>query len=208
MPKKTFAFDKGGPQRLVLSWSFGWKKFVVELDGAPLGTIDNVRVLKAGQDFPLGDGTTLRVQLTTGLGAELQVLRDGQPLPGSGGDPETRIKTASSVVFFVAGLNAVLGLAAVAFEVEFLLANGIGYPSLVIAAVFGGLGLAVKLRRSQIALILAVGLFALDGIGTVVLGIMDGVQPGVGGIIVRVLLLIPMIKGIGAIRELKNKSGA
>jgi len=208
MPKKQFALEKGGPKRVLVSWKGMWKNFSVELDGAPLGTVENQKMLKAGQDFPLGDGTTLRVQLKTGLSGELQLTRDGHPLPGSGADPEVRLKTAWGVLFFVAGVNAVLGIAAEAFDVEILLALGLGYTSLAIAVVFGGLGFAVKTYRSQVALIVAIVLFALDGLLVIFAAMEAGGRPGVGGIIMRVLLLMAMIQGVGAIKALKQESGS
>ncbi|MEZ4467500.1 MAG: hypothetical protein R3F43_24415 [bacterium] len=53
-------------------------------DGRPLGVIPDSKALKAGSDFALPDGSTLTVKLKTGFQTELQVMRDGKPLPGSG----------------------------------------------------------------------------------------------------------------------------
>jgi hypothetical protein len=35
---------------------------------------------------------------------------NGQPIPGSASDPQTKVKNAYGMVYFVAGLNLVLGL--------------------------------------------------------------------------------------------------
>jgi len=211
MPKKQFALEKGGPKRLLVSWKGMWKgmwkNITLELDGAPLATAENKKMLIACQDFPIGDGTTLRVQLSRGHWAELQLTRDGRPLPGSGADPEVHLKTAWGVLFFVAGVNAVLGIAAEAFDVEILLALGLGYTSLVIAVVFGGLGFAVKTYRSQVALIIATVLLALDGLTVILTAMEEGVRSGLAGIVVRLFLLMAMIQGVGAIRALKRESG-
>ncbi len=205
MPKKEFALEPGGPKRVTLTWKGLWKNIVVALDDRELGVIPNQKALKAGQEFPLGDGTTLKVQLVTGMAAELQVTRDGAPLPGSGSDPEERLKAAYSMIFFVAGLNAVLGIVAGVFEVEFLARLGLGIESLVVALLYAGLGFLVMKFRSPIALGFAVGLFALDGIASVVMMAGAGGSPPIGGIVARVFLIIPMVRGFAAIKELKKR---
>ncbi|MBN1315829.1 MAG: hypothetical protein JXA42_10185 [Anaerolineales bacterium] len=52
------------------------------------------------------------------MSTELQVLHNGKPLPDSASDPEKRIKTAYSIVFFIAGLSIILGILNIVFRVE------------------------------------------------------------------------------------------
>lgn len=206
MPKKQFALVRGGPQRLELAWSGIWKNMSVSLDGRSLGTIANQAELKQGRDFPLDEGGTLRVQLKTGLNAELQVTRDGAPLPGSGSDPEERFKAAWGIIFFIAGLNGLLGLVVIVFDVAFLRNLGLGMSSLVTAAIYLGLGLWVKSQRSAIGLGIALALFALDGLLSLGAGVAAGGSPPVGGIVARIFLLLPMARGFAAIKELKAQA--
>ncbi|NTV00878.1 MAG: hypothetical protein HGA55_07145, partial [Methanoregulaceae archaeon] len=160
----------------------------------------------AGQEFRLVDGSTIKVQLVNKfMSPELQVMRNGLPLPGSSSDPQTRLKNAYLMVYFVAGLNLVLGFISSLFNVEFLQAMGIGFVSIIYGLVFLVLGFFVQ-RRSAVALILAIVIFALDGILGFFLSIAAGYSPGIGGMVARIILLIPMVQGVGAIKALKSKS--
>ncbi len=206
MAKQSFALEAGGPKRLVISWKGIYKEVNVSLDGTRLGIIPNQKALSAGQEFRLADGSTIKVQLVSKVyGSELRVLRNGQPLPGSASDPQTRLKNAYRMVYFVAGLNLVLGLVSFLFNVEFLLEIGIGFASILFGLVFLALGFFVQ-KKSLFALFVAIVIFALDGIGGLFLSVAAGYNPSVGGLIARVILLIPMIQGVGAIKALKSSS--
>jgi len=205
MPTLTYALEKDGPQRLEIAWRGMYRNVTVALDGNELGTIPDQRALAAGESFSLPDGSRLSVQLVRKLsGAELQVLRNGQPLPGSASDPESRLKGAYGIIFFVAVLNLVLGLITVLGDVEFLQSIGIGPYSIAFGVLFAVLGY-FTMRRSVAALVLAIVLFALDAILGVALAAGAGATPNVAGIVFRVLLIWPMAQGVGAIRTLKER---
>jgi len=206
MPKQSFAFEAGGEKRLEVSWKGLFKDVNVSLDSQSIGVIPNQKALSAGQEFRLVDGSTIKIQLVSKLwGNELHVLRNGQPLPGSSADPHTRWKNAYWMVYFVAGLNLVLGLVSFLFSVEFLQQIGIGFGSIIFGLVFLVLAFFVQ-RKSTVALILAIIIFALDGVLGVVLAVSQGYTPGVGGIMARIIFLIPMAQGIGAMKALKLKA--
>ena len=203
MPTQRYALESGGAKRLEVSWKGLWKNLAIKLDGNVVGTIAGQKELKAGQDLELPDGSVLHVQLVQKFSStELQILRNGEPLPGSASDPVQRLKTAYGMVFFVAGLNIVLGVIAGLFQVEFLYAIGIGWGSVVFGVIFLVLGFFVK-RESMVALILAIVIFALDGIMGFFLAAQQGATP-TSGIIARIFLLIPMVQGVGAIRAIKQ----
>ena len=165
-----------------------------------MGVVPGQRELSAGQDFALQDGSTLHVQLVrTAMNPELRVLRDGQPLPGTASDPETRLRNAFGIVFLIAGLNLVLGILAVLFRLPFLEELGMGVPSVVLGLIYLVLGFFAR-RRSAVALIIAILLFAVDGVLGVVFAVSAGASPSIGGILVRAFLLIPMVQGVGAMR--------
>ena len=91
MPEKNFALEPGGPERLSLSWSGNFKDMSLTLDGQPLGSFDDAKALKEGGTFALPDGSSLEVKLTSPfLLPELQLTRDGEPIPGSSGDARVR----------------------------------------------------------------------------------------------------------------------
>lgn len=204
MPTKNYALKTGEPERLEISWKGAWKNLTVRLDGSEIGSVANQEELKAGKEFSLGDGSPLKIQLVRKLlTPELQLLRDGQPLPGSASDPTQRLRVAYRIVFFVAGLNIVLGFVTELFQISFLTELGLGLGSIIFGVFFAVLGFFVK-RRSMVALGAAVGLFLLDGILAVVLVAEEGGRPPVGGIIARLFLMVPMIQGFGAIRALRK----
>lgn len=200
MPTKKFALEKGGPERLEVEWRGNFKDLEVRLDGVLLGSFDNAKALKTGGSFSLEDGSTLEVKLaTTVLVPELTLTRNGVPLPGSAANPEQRVQAAAGMIFFVSGVNAVLGLLAGAFNIYFLQSMGLGLGSMVAGAVYGILGYFVR-QRSMVALSLAVGLFVLDGLFLVASRSGSG---STGGLVARVFLLVPMLMGFPALRALQ-----
>ena len=202
MAKHQYAIDANGPKRIEVSWSGFWKNTTVKFDGNVIGTFPGQKELRQGGSFQLPDGSTINVQLIMGLYTELRVLRNGQPLPGSTSDPQTRFKAAYGIVFFIAGLNLVLGLLSLTTESNFLRSIGIGTPSIVFGLIFLGLGFVIRQQRSKMALILAIVIFGLDMILGFVLNASGGGSPSTTGIIPRIFLFIPMVQGVSAIDQL------
>ncbi len=204
MPKQTYALEPDGQRRIEVSWKGIWKNISVSLDGQILGVIPDQKALAAGQEFPLADGSSIKVQLVGKLySTELRVLRNGQPLPGSASDPLTRVKTAYGLIYFVAGLNFLLGILALA-GVEFFQQLGFGVISLIAGVIFLMLGFFTQ-HLSSIALIMVIVLLALDGILGLIFAAVAGSSSTVGGLFARIILIIPMIQGIGAIQQVKQK---
>lgn len=205
MPKQSYAFEPGGEKRLTIAWkgAYAYKDFTVTLDNSILGVIPDQKALSSGQEFRLLDGSILKVQLVKKFTAnEVQVLHNGQPLPGSSSDPHAKLKNAAYMVFFIGGLNFFLGIITLLFDIEFLRALGVGFFSTIFGLVFLLLGFFVW-RRSSIALILAIAIFALYGLLALFISVSGGYNPGIGGLLARFLFLIPMIQGVGAIKTLK-----
>jgi hypothetical protein len=200
MPTLKYALEPGGDKRLVIDWKPFWKDVSVTLDGKPVGVVPDQKALSAGREFSLPDASVLKVQLVRNFfGARFQVLWNGIPLPGSASDPAAMVKTAAGIVYFIAGLNLVLGLLVLLFNIDFLAQIGIGWFNIVWGFIFLVLAYFVG-RRSVVALIIAIVLFALDGLAGFFLAILNGNNPGAGGLIFRVVLLVPMFQGIAAIR--------
>ncbi len=201
MPKKVLTLD--APNDLVLEWRGLFKTMTVTLAWRELTTFADKRSLEAGRGIPLPSGGELWVQLEKKFaGPELVVKRDGVPVKGSATDPEVQIAAAYGVMFFIAALNIGLGLAAQLGNVGFLQRLGLGWASVGFGALFVLLGVLVWKARSRIALVLGIVIFAIDG----VLGIYYAMQqlgphqsPPMGGIIMRVFLLLPMINGVKAL---------
>ncbi|HEY6546549.1 MAG TPA: hypothetical protein VI589_01535 [Vicinamibacteria bacterium] len=202
MPAKQLALEKGGPPRLEIEWQGNFKDFEVRLDGALLGSFADRKALSVGRVFSLEDGSRLEVKLgRIGILPELSLTHNGVPLPGSDADPEQRVNAAASMIFFIAALNALLGIVAGVFDIQFLKALGLGLGSLIVGAIYGALGYLVKEKRSSVALGFAVGLFVIDGLSLLVF-MEPGRTPPIGGLVARILFLVPMVMGFPALRAL------
>ncbi|MCA9655036.1 MAG: hypothetical protein H6712_27400 [Myxococcales bacterium] len=192
MPKKSFPLGPGS--NVELEWRGIWKDFTVRVDGRELGRMQGQKEVTRGGSWQLDDGSTLEVKLDTGIGGGgLNVRRNGVPLAGSAADPQTALKSAAGIVLFIAGLNAVLGLAAELGEVEFLLGLGLGWPSVIFGVVLGGLGIAT-LRGSVMALWVAIVLFIVDSALGIFAMMEAGGTPATSGLVVRVFIIIAMVK--------------
>jgi hypothetical protein len=145
MPTKKFAIDPGGPERLSVSGHGNFKDFEIAFDDQPVGSLEDAKALKEGGRFTLSDGSTLEVKLASPmLVPELQIDRDGAPVPGSAGHPETRHRNAYNMVFVIAGFNAVIGLLGVLTGASFFRALGVGWASVATGIVYAVLGFFVK----------------------------------------------------------------
>lgn len=205
MPTKRFPMEPGGPERLELDWSGSFKDFTVSLDGAVLGSFEDSRSLKSGRSFTLEGGSVLRVRLGQWiLFPELDLTLDGAPIPGSPGDPEQRLSGATNVIFVVAGMSLLLGLAAVALDIQFLQMLGANAGSILVGLVFGGLGFQIK-KRQMWALTVAVVLYVVDGVLSLAWSAQAGGAPPVGGIFIRIVFTLMMARGFGAIRALEAR---
>ena len=158
MAKQTYALEPGGPKRLEISWKYGFKDTTITFDGAPVGVINDQKSLRAGQEFSLTDGSKIKVMLVSNLaGTEVQVMRNGLPLPGSASDPESRVKVAAGIIYFVAGLNILLGLLAMFIDSDFIVGLGVSWYNLFFGLFFLVMGLLVGKKKSKVALVLAIG---------------------------------------------------
>jgi hypothetical protein len=204
MPKQIFSLEANGPKRLEISWKGFYKAVTIKMDGLPVGTVNDSKALAAGQDFTLSDGSLLNLRLASGLaGTELQVTRNGVPLPGSSSNPESRVKTAAGIIFFIAGLNLLLGILGVLTRSEMLANLGIGWYSLIFGGFFLWMGFLVR-KFSKLALIFSIVIFGLDALIGVIGSAAMGGTPSIGGLVVKVLLIIPMIQAVRPIGEMKK----
>ncbi len=183
MPKWKYALEPGGDKSLEISRGpFRWqKKIEVRLNGDLIGAFPDQKELANGQALQLPDGTTLRVQFVRTFFAQgFRLLRNDRPLPGSVPDPTTtRFANSVGSIYFIAGLNILLGFAAMIFQmagiehvlgdpeiatrVNFLQTTGFGIIPVATGFLFLVLALFTQ-RRSLVALIIAVVLYGLESV--------------------------------------------
>jgi len=206
MPMRKYAFEKGGPERLEISWKGNWENTTIYLDGKEIGSIATQEELREGREFPLPDGSTLQVQLARGFldALDLRVSRNGKPLPEVASEQVQKVIGAYVTIFFVAGLNVLAGVAAVLLQSEFLRRFGFGESTVAFGVIYIILGFLVMKRKSPVALSIAAALFALDSILGMVLSARRGISPSILALILRVSLLGSMLQGYGALQELKK----
>lgn len=205
MPKQSFAFEPGGEKRLVIEWKGMFKDLTIKVDGVQVGLIPDQKSLVAGKEIRIKDGSKISVQLVSSFsGSELQVLRNGKPLPGSESSPEARVRTAAYVLYFLAALGVVAGMVSLFYESRILGILGVGWYNILFGAVYLILGLLVS-RNSIGALVLAVLVFSGDALSSILLGAAKGYEPSVYGLLMRVFFLIPLVQGIRAIVEIRKR---
>jgi hypothetical protein len=203
MPKKQFAIESDGEHQLELTWGSFWRDFTVYLDGAPIGEL-SPRELRTGQSFLLPGGSELKVRLRQSLlAAELEVLQDGRPLPGSATDPIQRVRQATTVIFIIGGFNLLLGIVGIFVETEWMSLLGAGWGTAVFGIFLLILGWLVKQRHSQPALITAIVIYLADSLLGMLTIIGAGDTPGIASIIIRAIFIIIMIQGAKALNEIK-----
>jgi hypothetical protein len=204
MPKRMFALEQKGEKRLAFAWTGSWSNLTISLDGKPVGEVALKKDLMAGRQFNLADGSLLDVRLVNNWnGTEFRVLRNGKPVPGSATDPHARIRRAALAIYFIGALNIGLGALTLILQASILNDLGIGWISLAGGGAFLLLGFLVQ-RRLFAALVIALALYVLDGLFGIGFTLTLGRMPNITMIIVRVLLIIPMLTGIGAMRTLRR----
>src|SRR6185436_19043277 len=104
MPVRRFAIDRGEPKRLTVKWSVGGRSAEVLLDGNPLVPIE-----PGGLRYRLPDGRPLAVSIEAETG-NLDVIRDGEFLPGTRFDPHHQVFLAYATLFALAALHCLVPL--------------------------------------------------------------------------------------------------
>jgi hypothetical protein len=179
----------------------------VRLDGILIGSFDGQRELRTGKSFRMtDDGSILSISLSRGFfNNTLRLTRNGLPVPGSVTDPGLRVRTAYGIMFFIAGLEILIGLFAMMFEADFLANLQIGPYNIVLGAIFLVLAILAQ-RQSVTALWIGVTIFSLDTVYGLIRPIINHVPPNISGLIFRVILLAVMIQAIPAIVKIKNQT--
>jgi hypothetical protein len=219
MPKVSLVLQKGTEKRLGISWEQLWKDVIVSVNGKALGVIPDEKALTTGQEFTLADGSVIKVQLVkTWTSSELQVFHDRQPLPGFNFDPQKKLKSAYTSIYFLAGIHLMVGiLSLIFFKFEFLQqASMNGFGSIIFGLAFLVLGFFVQ-RRSTRALYLTVAAFVMNILVGIFLAIqqeisLDNSSMDTGELIARIYLFVPLYLfvfinyGQDAVQVLKAKN--
>ena len=197
MGHRAYPFEVGGPKRLTVSWDFFNSRYSIRLDDEDPVIVTGAEV-REGRELTLSDGSTLLIRIADGnVASGLDVTRNGEPLPGSGADPATLVKAAAGTIYFLSGLHVVLGL--------FGLLGPEGrasVPLIMLGAVFAVLGF-FTMKRSLVALLFAMGLYAAIGVWSTAVDAQAGTKINFFSIAIRLFFLVRMGS---AFRTLLEKS--
>jgi len=202
MPSKTFHLAQDKQDSISISWKGVWKQVSITYNGQEVGSFNNQKELKTGNEFQLDAERKLSVKLSGQLFPELELLVNGQAIAGSPTDPNVQLKQVFNFSLGIGGLSLVVGLIAELFVIDFLLNIGIGLGSIIYGGLIILLAFGVK-RKSIIALALIVGLIGLEIVGSVWIAAESQVNP-TSGIVIKTFFLIFLFKGFGAIKKLKK----
>lgn len=205
MPGQKLALDPGGPSRLELEWGGYMREFKIMLDGELIGEIDGgQRELKQGREFTLPDGSTLSIRLRQSLFLdELELLRDGQPLPGSAVDPYNKFSFTISLVFFWGVADVIAGILQLFDNGTLLLSLGFSQYSIVFG--LGLIGCSYLIYRGyRLAPIATLLLYFVDWFVAIAVGLEADVQPNSLGILVRIFVAVLIFQGWRAMGKLQQ----
>lgn len=209
MPSQKLAFTPDEDPRIELTWGGYMSDFTVKLDDQTIGEIPGgSRALKKGDTFILPDGSELSIKLRQSMMIdELQVLHNGNPLPGSASHPRRKLTAAVRTAFY-------WGLACIIFG---LLQATIRDPRIFIlgfepySALFGFALMVLSVVIARWSLIGA-GLATILYIVDLILHIMAVRDFGVGILFLSPLIILFRIfgavilaQGIGAISLLRSQ---
>lgn len=161
MPTKRYAFEPGGRERVTVTWKPVWKNLQVYIDGQLMGTVERMQDLQQGREFPLNDGTTIRVQLEIQLVTStpyLHVIYNGRPLPGSDLDPRKQFRDSCTYLLVLAGVFVLGGLARPTPLGDLSRIVGLDLVSTVAGLAFGLAGFWLMRSGSRVAVGIAVAI--------------------------------------------------
>jgi hypothetical protein len=202
MPKKKFALESDGPQRLEIKWKSGWfytaRDVEVFLDGSLVGVIPHAE-FGTEKEFHLPDDSNLRVSFMDGT---LRVFRDGKSLAAID-HPRAALTTSYRVIFFIAVVGMLTGLLGLTGFKIVRDEPTINYViSFVCGVLFLLLGWWAK-HKSRTAFVLSLLLYIVE---TVVWSVGDG-YVSVNRVIASVIVTLVVVQGIRSIQKI-NKSQA
>lgn len=205
MPKIQYALEPGAPKRLVIQRGTFSDRLTLTFDGAPLAELRMREVKKTARQIALPDGTTLSVKSTPAVtGYQLELRRNGQPLPGSSTDPETMVKGGAYTLYVVAALTVLFALLSGVItggtEAEDV---GAIVGIAVSAALYAVLGFFAS-RGWMSAMIIGLVLYAADAFYTAFEASSVGVTNPARGIFLKIIIMVFLVRGIQGAWQLRK----
>ena len=209
MPTKTFYLDANHTEPLTAKWGLFYRNFTVSHGGTVLAPSNPDATIAQGRQYRLPDGRIFSAQHKQNTyPQELELLIDGQPVPGSGTHPVERIKQAWYILLILGILNIGLGVVAEFGHIEVLLQFGVGWGSIVEGIAYIALGYFGYFRTSVPALTTALVLLVLDAIVSITSAFSTGNSPAFGGLLMRAFFCVAVFRAVQAAQQLRNEQRA
>lgn len=187
-----------------------WNDVTVGFAGKQVGVFHR-KALYAGMGLPLPDGSLLELQLSRNQfqPEQLKISRNGQPIHRIVTDSmyQVLIDYASNAIYFIGISTMGLGIVSLFFRIKILEPLTFGWPYIVFGAVFIVLGFFVR-RRSMLALMIAIIIYALDGLvglAIILAALSTGSYILIGNPLAHIGFLAAMINGIDGINGTRQK---
>ncbi|AII53432.1 hypothetical protein [Hymenobacter sp. APR13] len=206
MASKIFYLDESKQDAIVLKWGLLWRNFTIHKDGQLIGSLHGTTELERGDTFLLPDGRSLRVQLTRKFvfSQGLDVLLDGQTLPGSHTHPQQQFRQGLYTLLFLAVVNIGLGLLALLPGMLMLRQMGFGSGLIGAGLIYAGLAWWAWSRKSAAAMYCALGLFVLDFVAGIVLSTTAG-GSATGAMFMRLFIGVLLLNGAQGAKVLRGQ---
>jgi hypothetical protein len=187
-----------------------WDKISIWFEGKQAGVFSR-KELHAGQDLQISDGSLLNLLLSKNKfqPERLKISRNGQPIHRIVTEAmhQVLIDYASNAIYFIGITTMGLGIVSLFVRIKILEPLTFGWLYIIFGSVFLVLGFFVR-RRSMLALMVAIIIYALDGLAGVVI-IISALSTGsyilVGNPLMHLVLLMAMINGIDGINATRHK---
>ncbi|MGI4883552.1 MAG: hypothetical protein ACRYFR_01175 [Janthinobacterium lividum] len=205
MPKKTYYLDEARTEPITVQWGMAYRNFILSYQGEPVAPAEYGPSLTEGYRYDLPGGRRLSAQLMRNAGLqEVELLLNGQPLPGSATHPLERIKQAWYALLLVGVFSTALVVAAQYANIDALAPLHFGWPAVLENLLLVGLGWWGYRRHAAVAFYLALGLLVLDWVVMVVSLTQAGNFGGVGSIFLRFVICVFVFRGAQAAQALKR----
>ena len=209
MTQQRLALELGQKPRIELDWGTYMREFEVRFDGELLGRIDGgQKALREPHSFTLPDGSELTIRLKQSqMIDELEVLRDGVPLPGSASSTIAKLSAAVRSSFFW-GIAAVIAGLTLRFTDYAWVMKLTFSPYSILFGVIMIMAAIVLARRSLPAAIVALIAFLLDWVVASIIANRLGIHYNflsTFAILIRVLALLPLFQVVMALRDTQPK---
>lgn len=208
MPQRLFYLDEKKQYYLSASWKHNWSNFRLRFQDEVICSFATKKELAAGRQFVMPNGRLLSVRLKGTVQPELEIMRDGLPLPDNSNESRRRQKTLFHLAFFLGIINITGGIVAAVTQSDIMLSIGFGYGSAAVGAVYLSLAWGIR-RMPSYAAFAIIAFIALDmALLFVFTAMREGPTSPVSGLLVKLFLIYAFLKGVEAMNRIRAQAAA